>query len=246
MTRRPSWLVATGLAYLGLVASLFTNAYHPFGVGDDDSGWVLVVFAGAQLALGAAWQTRWSFSLPLPVGIVGVIVAAHLDDPFGVFFAVAAIPVAYVFVGIGRLIGWAARRRGERAAIITPVVLFLIACAPLAEAAREIHHITTGPKLSAREASGLPLTEFTLNELCNTRDRQRRGELTAQAHALVRSTRRHGDYVITASYYVEGDSKERHEDMTVRELAKIQLSALRSYGRNCQPTLQRDLADATG
>jgi hypothetical protein len=118
--------VATGVAYLALVASLFTGVYHPLGVGDDRSGWVLLVFAAAQLALGAAWPTAWSFALPLPIGIAGVIVASHVDEPIGVAFAVISIPVAYVLVAIGRLLAWAIRRRGapERVAISVPLVLF--------------------------------------------------------------------------------------------------------------------------
>jgi hypothetical protein len=180
-SQRPSWILVTGLIYLGLVASLFTDVYRPPTNGNDDSGWVLVVFAAAQLALGAAWQTRWTFALPLPIGIVGAIVASHVDDPSGVFFAIVAIPCAYLLLAVGRLIGWAARRRSDRAAVIAPVVLFVIACAPLAAAVRETRHVTTGPQLNAREASRLPLAEFTINQLCNpTLERPLRDELAAR------------------------------------------------------------------
>jgi hypothetical protein len=247
VTQRPSWLIATGLIYLGLVASLFTDVHHPFSAGDDHSGWVLLVFGGAQLALGAAWRTPWTFALPLPLGIIAIILAANGDDVIGVIFAIIAIPVAYVLVAIGRAIGWVARRRSERAAVIAPLILFIAACAPLAVAAREPHHVTTGPRLSAAEASRLPLAEFTLNQLCNPAlERHLHDELTAQAHALISTTRRRGDHVITAIYYNEGDPDEQHEDMTVRKLAENQLDAMHGYGRDCQPTLRRALADAIG
>jgi hypothetical protein len=52
--------------------------------------------------------------------------------------------------------------------------------------------------------------------------------------------------VVTATYYDESDPDEHHEDMTVRELAQIQLDALRLYGGDCQPNIQRALADAIG
>lgn len=246
--QQKSWLAATGVAYLGLIASMFTNVYHPFTLGTDRSV-IFIVFVGAHLALGASWPTRWSFALPPLIGIVGVLVASDTGNGLAAFASILAVPTAWVLLALGRLIAWAARHvgTGRLAPIAAPVVLLIAAAVPLAEGARESWQVTTAPPLRAAEAQRLPLNEYTLNSLCGPELPARdRANLEAKGRALVQAIRRHGSSVITATYYATDENAgEHHELMTVRQLAQNQLGALRDF-HDCEQPLQRALTSAIG
>ncbi len=236
------------LAYLGLIGSLFTGIYHPFTVGNDRSGLIIVTFAIAHVALGAAWRSNWSFALPPVIAIAGVLVASAAQNPWLVISAILGVPTASTLIAVGRLLGSAARRTraAHIATWLVPAVLFAVAVVPLAEAARESHHVATGPRLPAAEARQLPLAENTLNGLCDPSalPAEYRRELKAEALALVREAQTHGDQVVHTTYLGADENAGEHNDvMTVRQLAENQLQNLHDFP-NCQPALQAALEAA--
>jgi hypothetical protein len=237
------------LAYLGLIGSLFTGVYHPFTVGNDRSWLIVVVFAIAHVALGAAWRSNWSFAFPPVIALAGVLVASAAHNPWVVMAAIVGVPTALALIASGRLLGWAARRTpaARLATWLLPGLLFLAAAFPLADAARESYHLATGTRLPAAEARQLPLAENTLSGLCDPSalPGDYRSELT-QARALVREAAVHGDLVVHTTYRGSDENAGEHNDvMTVRQLAQNQLENLREFPR-CEPGLQHALEDAIG
>jgi hypothetical protein len=248
-------LVSTGAVYLLLIGSLFTDLYHPFEVGEDRSWLIFALLIAAHLALGASWKTRWSLALPPALALIGFVVALSVDNRLAAVAAVIAAPLACVLVAAGRLLARSAGRvgAGRLAPVLVPMALFVLAAVPLAEAARERHHLDTGPRLSRVDAERLPLDEFLLNSLCDqelpARARllaRERAELQAQGRALVAATRRHPDWIVRARYFSSDEDPGQHDElMTVRQLAQNQLGALRDFPA-CEPALKRALAKAIG
>ncbi len=238
-------------AYLALIGSLFTRVYHPFTVIGDDRGWsILALFAVAHLALGASWRSKWSFALPPVIAIAGVLAARAAHNPWVIMGVIVRVPTALALIAIGRMLGWAARRTpaARIATWLLPGMLFLVAAAPLAQAARESYHLATGPRPPTAEAQQLPLAENTLNSLCDPSaiPADYRNALKAQARALIREAHVHGDFVVHTTYLgADENAGEHNVVMTVRQLAENQLGNLREFPR-CEPGLQQALLDAIG
>lgn len=234
------------LAYVVLVGSFFTSVYHPFEVGRDRSGLVFVVFLGAHLALGIGWRTAWCIVFPLLPGIAGVIVARQVDEPIGVFIAIAAIPVAIAIVAGGRLMRWVLGRVRADANVVAAALL-VIAALPLADAMAESHRLATGPRLPAALAAHLPVDDDLAGACGHYLARRERARLTVEGRALARAVRDRPDAVLTRTISYEDDAQAHDERLTIRQLAEEQLDGLRNAEDElggCPAELERSLASA--
>jgi hypothetical protein len=240
----------SGTVYAGVIGSLFTGVYDPFTlIGLDRSRLILVIFIAAHLALGASWRTMWCYALPPLFAAGGFVAAAAVHNPWIAVAVFIGTPTAVLLVAIGQALAAGARRIGvgRLAPVLIPVALFLVATAPLAEAARETYNLGTAPRLSRRVAQQLPLTVPALNSVCDrTLPASIRAELTLAGQTLIRETRRQGSSIVQASYLgADEDPGTHYELMTVRQLAEAQLEGLRAFP-HCAPGLQSALRAAIG
>jgi hypothetical protein len=174
-----------------------------------------VIFAVAHFALGAGWRSNWSFALPPVIAMAAVLVARASRNPWIVMAVILGVPTALALIASGRLLGWAVPRtpRAPIATSLLPGILFLVAPAPLAEAARESYNLAAGPRLPAAEAQELPLAENTLNGLCDPSavPAYSRNELRTQAYALVREAHIHGDLVVHTTLLGADENAGEHD-----------------------------------
>src|SRR5581483_8803027 len=89
--RSRPWATAASIGYVGLNVSLGTGVYYPFTIGPDRSWLAFVVFAAAQVALGALWRSWWALALPMALAVAGLIVA---EGGLATFFVVVGFPIA--------------------------------------------------------------------------------------------------------------------------------------------------------
>jgi hypothetical protein len=243
-------VLVSGSVYAGVIASLFTGVFNPFtSVGLDRSRLILVLFIAAHLALGASWRTMWCYALPPLFAIGGLLAAAAVHNPWIALAVFIGTPAAMLLVALGQVLAAGARRigAGHLAPVIIPVALFLVATAPLAEAARETYNLETAPRLNRDLAQQLPLTVPAPNSLCDgTLPASIRAEFTAAGQALIRETRQQGGSVVQASYLAaDEDPGTNYELMTVRQLTEAHLGGLRALP-HCAPELQSALRAAIG
>jgi hypothetical protein len=228
------WIAVT--IYAVLLATLATPLYDPFTTGDNDA-WLLAVLAVAvHVGLGLAVARWWVLIAPVVAAGVGFFVA---DDAFGAFFLVLlGLPVALAVTAAACF----GSRRLTRYAWPAALACFGLAALPAVAAAFETADRSQSPHLPARVQKQLPIRE-SLGNLCPyaSTPKNLRRKLERSVDVLAREIRRDPDALVTYTYYYSDQAREEKRDITVRELAEEELSALRAGGENCRPDLQRKL-----
>jgi hypothetical protein len=233
--------VAAVVVYALLVATVFTPLYDPLLSGDDESGWTLVVLAGAHIGAGAALRRCAAFLLPLPVGAAGVVLS---ESPLETAAAVVGpvLGAALIAVGWGLAI---ATRRGGAAAIAS----FLVALGPAVWAAIEQIDRSGSRHAPPELEAQLPI-ELTLGNLCPGAETPAPTVrmLERQAEVLLREVRAHPDWLVTYTYYYsDTEDPEDKREITIEELAQEQLQDLEDFAPgDCRPDLRRRLREALG
>jgi hypothetical protein len=228
------------VAYVVLVGSVFTPLYEPLSSGEDDSWAVLVVLAGAHVGAGAALRRRAALLLPLPAGVLGVIVS---ESPLATAFAIVAPLIGAATIAFAWHIAWRAE-----VALGLAIAAFAVAAVPAAWAGIEQIDRADAPHAPPALEAQLPI-ELTLANLCpgaETPPALTR-KLKRQAEVLLSELRTHPDWLVTFTYYYsDTEDPEDTRDITIRELAEEELQSLEDGGGDCQPELKRRLREALG
>lgn len=221
MDRRLAFALAV---YVALMASLATPLYEPLSDGRDDSWALVVLFAGAHLAVGISVRRAWVLLLPIGLAVVGFLFSgagglAWLILMFGAPVLIAATAL-----------GWLLGRRLTQHTTPIALVAFIVAAVPGMWAAVET--AKRGAHVSGSAQRALPtLAPFLVHDLCFKGD----SRLTArtptrpprrarrQFAALERSLRADPNMLVTVRFALADAPGLETREMTVRELAETHL-----------------------
>jgi hypothetical protein len=231
---------ALGLAVYAIeFASLFTPLYEPLTQGRDESWAILVLLAGAHLALGLAVARVWVVLVPV-VPITAAFVGQGAEGLAWVVLFLG-LPAAVAATAVG----WAVGRALSERALAGALVAVLVATAwPVAWAGVEQLDRASASHVPESVQARLP-TEESLGNLCPGAGTPQRivRRLERGADLLVRELKRRPDALVSYTYYWEEQPAERR-DITVEELAQEQLGDLDSGGPGCRRDLQRRIRAA--
>jgi hypothetical protein len=223
------------VAYALVVGSLATPLYEPLGPAGDGSWLPLLTVVAVHVALGLLVRPGWVLAVPVGLAVLAGVLSPTLAD------AVLWVLLGALLAGVTSA---AQRSTGALGRAAAPPALAALALALVPAGVAAVETARRGPPAPAAVQARLPLT-LRLGELCPTSetDAEVVRDLRRRAEALLVELRRRPQELVPWTTHVEAGPPET-EQITIRELAEVQLESMRDNGPNCDPPLERRLRAA--